>query len=763
MVPPSSWIALLAGLLAGLAMMPSPLLGVHGVESALVLGVWLPPFVAAAGARRVVRARRAGVSPPASGLLAGAVGRGLVVLLVPVALLALNALRIRNCSPWQGLLFMLLGPLPGVVLAAVVGVAAGAAVRRAGLATALAVLVPLAGVAATVHRFYASPAIALYGHFFGWFPGAIYDEAIELPVELGTFRGVTALLTGGLALLVVALWDRGRMRLRLGRGKLPAAVSGAALLAAAGAAVAFGPELGHRTTAAHVEEELGARVQGERCIVVAPREMAHDELLRHVADCDFHVHRAEQVLGVRQRAPITAFLFRNADEKRRLMGAGRTHVAKPWRHEVYLNAEPWPHRVLGHEVAHVVAGSAASGPWQVAGRLAGWWPSPGLIEGVAVAVAWEPRDRLTPHQWARAMLELDRMPDLAPVVGLGFLVEQGALAYTVAGSFVAYLREHHGPAAVRRAYRAGDVERATGRPLPELEAEWRRYLRRVPLPPEAMALARKRFEGGSIFTTVCPRRVALLRRRVQEDRRAGDPHRLAETCSELLDIDAADTGARAHLVGALARLGRSEAAREELARLAGPLDAPAPVVAQARERLADAAWRQGEVAEAAALYRSLLREPQSDEAARVREVKALALEAGGEQAALLYELLVGDAGLGAPSPAVVHLARRLDGLRDDGLGEYLEARQLYFHRRFESAAELFEAALVQGLPTARLQAETERLLGTSLFASGRLDAADAVWAARTGPTRSPATRAEARRWRDRIAFTRRGAPSASTD
>lgn len=753
---PSSRIALAAGLLAALAMAPSPLLGVHGVESALVLGIVLPPFVAAAAARQVIRARRLRVALRASRLLWGAIGMGLGVLAVAAGVLALNALRVRNCAPGQGLLMVLLGPTPGVVLAAVLGVAFGAAVRRPGAATALATLAPITGLGLGLFRFYDTPAISLFGHFFGWFPGAIYDAALDIPVELVTFRGVTTLLVGGVALAVGALWNPGTHRLRLAHANWPALVTAAALLACTATATAYGSALGHRSSVEQINEELGAVQPGRRCVVHAPREMRHEELLRHVRDCDFRVSHAERALGVRQREPVRVFLFRDADEKRRLMGAGGTHVAKPWRNEAYLNVRSWPHPVLAHEVAHVVAGRAAPPPWRVAGRLLGWVPNPGLIEGVAVAVAWEPRDGLTPHQWARAMVELDRMPSLDGIVGLGFLLQQGALAYTVAGSFLKYLLQTHGPDAVREAYRTADVQGALGRPLRVLEREWRAHLEHVPLPDEALALARMRFERGSIFTTVCPRRVALLRQRMGEDRVAGDPKRLVRTCSDILDIDPTDSQARAELVGGLARIGRVEEARTQLAILDGRYHGPLPVVAQARVRLADAAWLRGDVRGARAIYRALLDEPHTEDAARSLEVKSLALEADPAQARLVFALLVGDGGRGVPPAVAVHLARELDELRDDGLGDYLQGRQLFLQDAFPEAARLLDWALTQGLPTSRLQNEAAVLLGTSLYGAGRFDRAEALWRTRLAEADTPARRAEARDWLRRLAYARNG-------
>ena len=50
-----------------------------------------------------------------------------------------------------------------------------------------------------------------------------------------------------------------------------------------------------------------------------------------------------------------------------------------------MAAAPYPHPVIGHELAHVLAGSFGEGPFRVAGAAGGLVPNPGLIEGVAVA------------------------------------------------------------------------------------------------------------------------------------------------------------------------------------------------------------------------------------------------------------------------------------------------------------------------------------------------------------------------------------------
>src|SRR5206468_12679247 len=54
---------------------------------------------------------------------------------------------------------------------------------------------------------------------------------------------------------------------------------------------------------------------------------------------------------------VTAFIFPSQLEKKKWMGAGRTFIAKPWRRDIYVQHEPFPHPVIKHELAHVFAGA----------------------------------------------------------------------------------------------------------------------------------------------------------------------------------------------------------------------------------------------------------------------------------------------------------------------------------------------------------------------------------------------------------------------
>src|SRR6185369_12356527 len=117
----------------------------------------------------------------------------------------------------------------------------------------------------------------------------------------------------------------------------------------------------------------------------------------------------------------------------RFMGASSTYIAKPWRAEVYVQRAAYPHPVLGHELAHVVAGSFGRGPFRIAGAVGGLLPNPGLIEGIAVAAAPDDEE-LEGAQWARAMMDIGILPDMEHVFSLGFLGDASSKSYTLAGA-----------------------------------------------------------------------------------------------------------------------------------------------------------------------------------------------------------------------------------------------------------------------------------------------------------------------------------------
>jgi len=510
--------------------------------------------------------------------------------------------------------------------------------------------------------------------------------------------------------------------------------------------------------AAVLHADEGATEDGlsvfEATLIVVDVSEAHQRLIDDEGDLAHVVASGDVVVAAREHeelligrgGALEVALARAAQRA----GAQRVKAGRAGRVRSLLD-EAGPHRALVVAAGLRQHAGALRHRAQATGIVVG---DAGMIEGVAVALAWAERDGLTPHEWARAMLALGIAPTIDDTRGLAFLLAPAGRAYTISGSFYRYLLDHHGAEVVRRAYRTGDLAAAAGRPVAELAREWRRFLETVPITEEALALARLRFARGAIFARPCPHRVAQLHRRLGADLGAGDTTRAIATCREVLALDPADTGTRAVLAASLARAGATRDADRELDTLARRWGAPTPLLAATREAIADAAWRRGDLDAARAALDALANEPRTEDAQRVFEVKQLALRAGGREAELLGRLLAAET---PPDGAwAVHLARSLEEVRADGLPAYLEARQLASARHRENAAALLSRALTRGLPTRLLTREAERLLATSLWAAGKHAQSAQRWAAIAARDElSEAARVEARDWLVRARLTPR--------
>lgn len=698
-----------------------------GIESAATLGVVLPPIVAAAGAFRAATARGRGFRDPDASMTTGVL-RALVAFLAAMLVAALRLGLEPACAEASGFSWLVLGVLPGMVLAALVGELVGRLVRRPRLAAFVAFAVPVAAYGVVAWEIWSTPAVFVFTIFAGHWPGPIYDESRTLPEALVTYRLVTLL-----AILALGLG------LRFGpRSSRPSRTAGLTLAIVCGLgfvlATVNGAASGHRTSVARIDSVLGGRIVGPRCSLHVPSEMSLRERRRLLAECEAHVVDVERILAVRRRAPLEAFVYRSASEKASLVGAGETYVAKPWRGEVHVQREEFPHEVLRHEIVHVIAAELGPWPFRVSGRLGGMWMNPGLVEGLAVAVADEPRDDLTPDEWSLAMLELDRLPRARSLFGAGFLGQGAGASYAAAGSFVAHLLRTRGPAEVGAMYRRGSVgDDAT---IEREERAWHASLRTRLGRSSERALTKVRFRllDRGLLSTRCGRLRARIGDELTAASRRFDGAAALERCSALLAIDPTDAVARTQRALVLARGGDLPAAE---AALAGMHEGEVPAALRARIHsvLADA-WirRGGHDDEARRHLEAALAIPQDDDISRTLEVRRIALDRTGEERTALLRAVVEP---GRESRSELEVGARLARTAEhatDGLPAYLLGRRFFFDGRDDEAeVYLARAANVGAMPTERLTNELARLRRRVTIARALAGDEDARAAIRAAP------------------------------
>ena len=745
------WALLAVG---GSALVFLPLLGLPGYELSLALSVAVGLCGGAFGVASAFQERRLiqGRDPRPKGALrsdsalasawhasAAALLLALGGLVPPLVASVAWALRSTACDPFAQVVFVLLLPLPSAVAASALGVLVGFTARRWWAALLLYGAGVLASLAVTVWPLLRGPQVYAFNHLLGWVPGPLYDEALQAPPGLWWFR-VQTLLLAALAWCVAAFF----LDMKEGRVTRPHFRPGSALLLgllALGVAAIEqrAPALSIRMTEEHVREVLGGRRETEHFELVYPRGLEAEQVERFVRDLEFRHAQLSAFFGRAPEGRLKVFLYRTPDQKQQLVGARYTQFAKPWRGELHVDSPSFPHGVLKHELAHLMAAPFGAPPFGVTAVKA-LLPHPGVIEGMAVA-ADDPADDLTLHQWAAGMKQAGLLPDVRALLGLeGFFAQAPARAYTAAGSFLRWLHEQRGPEKLRALYRHADFEATYGQGLPALATEWEAFLEQVPLDEAAKAQAFARFRKPALMARPCAREVAALLREAAE-LEGSDPARAAQLyhrCAEVQPDELHHRLAEARMLQAIDRL--PDAA--ELLRNAAFATKDHPQLrADVAMAAADVARKRGRPDEAKQQLEDVLALQVSPGTLRTAQVKLHAAETPQVADALWAYF-----GEGKDELKLLVLQRALQAAPDDAVLQYILGRRAAQAGAPELARGYLKEALARELPAA-LRREAQRLSLESAYLAGDCDAVRADAGALGEATL--ASRAKAAEWVER--------------
>ncbi len=371
------------------------------------------------------------------------------------------------CSWSQTLLFFVALPLAGVTVCGTLGLSLGKLTRQwKGWQVCCLVVLLLAGlVVVGGWEFYSRPHVYVYNVLCGYFPGNLYDLILKVPTPLWTVRVLQLLVASSLFLLI------------FGRGKR---VAQSALLLASFVLLVFCREkIGLSYSKDDIASALGGRYESEHFDFIYPASAAfapHIELI--VADAEFRLQQVERRLDTQLTKKITAYYFESPEQKAKYIGAKNVYMAKPWRHEIYLHHLSFPHPVLRHEIAHVVAGEFGDPIFHTSSKKILGLPvlqNVALLEGIAVFADWPDKftSDFTPHEVTAASNALGVRQPLASLEGVGFFSSSSHNSYMAAGSFVDFVNRQYGIGVVKELFASGgDMKGALGLSVGALEEQW---------------------------------------------------------------------------------------------------------------------------------------------------------------------------------------------------------------------------------------------------------------------------------------------------
>ena len=432
------------------------------------------------------------------------------LLLLPLAIILLNALRIKNCNFGEGFIFFFLLPVISCVYATAAGTFFGFWIKRRWLAYLAYIGFLLLTCVPVVINLIFHPPVFAYHPTFGYFPGPIYDFVISITSTLLIARAETLLWTLLFLGLAVSLCEINRdtalmpqLRWRKLFSSPTKRVWLYLLIVGLLGFQCYAGALSIRPTRDDIAQKLGGFRETAHFEIFYAREL-ETEIENIVADCEFQYAQLSAYLapeGSELSRKVRAYVYASPDQKKQLIGAGSTSVEDPFGYGFHIHAQGFPHPILKHELAHVF--TVPWSPLKVSLKI-------GLHEGIAVAADWD-EGRLTAHQWAKAMRQMEIAPPLSAIMGIGFWGHAGSRSYLLAGSFVRFLVDTYGIEKFKKVFPTGNFVEHYEKDLLSLEAEWIDFLQTVPLQDNDVTYASYRLKRRSVFEQVCAHEMAALR------------------------------------------------------------------------------------------------------------------------------------------------------------------------------------------------------------------------------------------------------------
>ncbi|HZK75325.1 MAG TPA: hypothetical protein VFD13_00305 [Candidatus Kapabacteria bacterium] len=500
----------LAALAALTIVFSSPLFAVLGFEYSALMALALS-FVCG-----IAAIQRQGTKETQSTKILSVAIESILLAFVPLVISVLSLIPFPNCSFWDGLFFYLEIALPSAIFGGLFGLAFERMVKSRAKAILLFIGFWVVTLILSLLPGYTNPQLFAYGWQYGFFPGFVWDEAMELnnaylAARLEQLVWVAVLLSFA---KLITVSPNGTHRTDWTH-RTPLSIIGLFLISAI-VLFTLHDQFGITTSHAAVQALLSQQAQpAPNCtIYYAPGSLTNDELDKFEEDVRWYLHDIEGRFQLSPKhPPIRIYIYPSNDAMFKMIGTRIASIAKPWFGEVEIAKGNLQN--LKHELTHVMLREKGVFPF-----YASW--STEITEGAAMSVEPEYDGIYTLDEHAARILQLHYLTGVTQIMSFtGFAANASEKSYVLAGSFSRYLLRAYGPAPFDRVYASLDWQKEYGKSLDLLETEWKRWLAPLMTPMDAGDSAHFRYyyDRTSIIFNPCLRRIGKL------DRNAADAYR----------------------------------------------------------------------------------------------------------------------------------------------------------------------------------------------------------------------------------------------
>ncbi|MEE2900739.1 MAG: hypothetical protein VYC39_00325 [Myxococcota bacterium] len=721
-----------------------PLTNILGFERAFISGIIGGP-IAAWLSIHVVQQKARTTDASLIWLFFILTSLGLIFLFPTVAAGMLVEWFNSTCNPQEGIQMIILLAGSTTCLGIALGMACARIFSNKLMALVATALVYCLLLGQALARLYFEPQIFAYSMPFGYFPGSLYDEEVRLTKTLVSHRIITVLFACAIVFSLDAFAPLRRLRPRTAKKFTIRLFQSFILVSASFYGWTLGETEGFNLDRSSIEKILSLREHNERLDIRFDSSFTEEQTKDFLIESELHYQQLQKFFSIKLSKPIRVFVYRNVGQKRSLMGAYRTQIARPWQNEIHIHGTSIPHPVLRHELAHIFAADFADGLFKVPAK-AGIFVNMGIVEGTAVAADW-PTDRMTVHQWAKAMIEQKRAPNPADLLSpQGFWTQSAARAYTVAGSFLRFLIDTYGIEKFKALYRSNSFETAYEKPAKDLAKEWTDYIDKIPAAKQSKKRAEQRFSRPSILEKVCAHETAKMKSDARAQIAAGKMNEGIALFRKVAEYRPADSSVALSISRSMAKKGHLKSALDELKAVRNSQNYTAQGRLRVELAIADLEWKTSNSTVALQILSMADTRSLSAGFRRLVEAKKYAMQQEASIQAVLRDYLLQEY---SQEEGLVRLADLTASHSSNGLLHYLYARRLAQIGMSNRALIEIRRALSLGLPHPDFIEEANKMLGRVLLAARQFDEAEFQFVKMAKTASRAIDRLEALQWSQR--------------
>ncbi len=410
-----------------------------------------------------------------------------IYLVIPVII---QLFTIKNlCDPFKGVFFYLLIPVTTLFLIYhLLKILNKHILKR----YYLIILLSLFG---ELYLLYSQPQIFFYNSFWGYFQGSLYDVnfSISKPlIWLSVFKTINGVI------LSKYLLDKHLLR---------------AFLILSSVIIYFDQaNLGLISTHKSIQEALGGHYKTKHFnIYYSANSNIRKKIKLIASEHEMRLSELEKMYNIKWNTKIDSYIFESSEQKKQLMGAGNTLIAKPWLEEIYINySSQFPHPHLKHELSHVIA-SEFSKRWLHIPMKFGIIPQMGIVEGFAVSSEDE-KGELTLFEKMAILKKINKFPPLEKMVSFDdFWSYNSYFAYQTVGGFLKFLKIKCGVEKIKILYQKESFQKAYNKDILQLKTEYLNFLDNIKISDKYTPKTKANFSRKSVFKIICPHDITEIK------------------------------------------------------------------------------------------------------------------------------------------------------------------------------------------------------------------------------------------------------------